>query len=95
MITLLVQMTVKPGTEAECINLLKAVSAETRQEPGCIHYIAHQSLANPLAFFFYETYRDRAALEAHWASPHFARYVTGGIDHLVATRTKDLFTPVS
>ncbi len=95
MLVLLVHMTIKPGTEAECKELLKAVSEETRKEPGCVQYMAHQSQENPLHFLFYETYRDRAALETHWASPHFLRYVTGGIAHLVATRTKEMFPPVS
>ncbi|MDR3765194.1 MAG: putative quinol monooxygenase [Acidobacteriota bacterium] len=95
MIALLVHMTVKPGTEAECKELLKAVSEETRKEPGCIQYAAHQSQENPLHFLFYETYRDQSALDVHRLSPHYLRYVTSGIDHLVATRTKELFTPVS
>jgi quinol monooxygenase YgiN len=95
MIALLVQMTIKPGKVEECIELLKAVSAETRKEPGCVQYVAHQSTENPERFFFYETYKDQTALDAHRNSPHFARYVTGGIDALVVSRSRELFEPVS
>jgi quinol monooxygenase YgiN len=94
MIVLLVHMTIKPGSEQECIRLCNAVAEETRKEPGCIHYIVNQSTENPLHFVFYEMYKDKAALESHWASPHFAKYVKGGIDALVASRTRELFEPL-
>lgn len=94
MIALLVHMTIKPGTVEECKQHIAGVTAGTRKEPGCVQYTAHQSQENPLHFIFYEVYQDMAALETHWASPHFAQYVTGGIDALVAARTKELFDPV-
>jgi quinol monooxygenase YgiN len=88
-------MTVKPGKAEECIELLKAAVAETRKEPGCVQYMAHQSTENPLTFVFYETYKDEAALEAHRNSPHFARYVAGGIGPLVESVTREMLVPLS
>jgi quinol monooxygenase YgiN len=87
-------MFIKNGAEAECIRLCDAMAAETRKEPGCVQYVVHQSVEDPLHFAFYESYVDRAALEAHRASPHFACYITGGVDALVVRRTRELFLPL-
>ena len=95
MIVLIVHMTMKPGTEEECKRLLLQMVAETRKEPGCIQYVAHQSIDNPRNFAFYESYADKAALDVHRASPHFARYIEGGIDAIVESRTRELFLPLS
>lgn len=95
MIVLVVHMTLKPGMEQQCQETLRALTEETRKEPGCVQYVAHQSIENPLNFSIYEQYRDQAALEAHRASPHYLRYIKGGIDALVQSRTRELFVPLS
>ncbi len=95
MVVLIVHMTVKPGTEEECIRLCRAMVEETRKEPGCVQYIAHQSTENPLSFCFYEQYVDEAALRSHSGSEHFAKYIKGGVDAIVASRTRELFTALS
>lgn len=95
MIALIVHMTIQPGKEQECSRLLREMTAETVKEPGCIQYVAHQSTENPQNFAFYETYKDQAALDAHRDSPHFARYITGGVDAFVKLRTRELFVPLS
>jgi quinol monooxygenase YgiN len=94
MTILAVSMTIHPGKIEECIRLLKLMRAETLKEPGCLQYDTIQSVENPLQFFFYERYKDDAALEAHRTSAHFAQYITGGVDALVATRTRELYHPV-
>ncbi len=95
MIALVVHMKVKPGTEEECKRLMRIMEEHTRKEPGCIQYVGHQSLENPQSFCFYETYKDRAALAAHSSSDYFEKYVKGGLDKIVAERTRELFEPVS
>ncbi len=95
MIVLIVHMTVQSGKQEECIRLLREMTAETLKEPGCIQYVTHQSFENPLKFAFYESYIDQAALDAHRASPHFARYISHGIDAIVESRTRELFFPLS
>jgi quinol monooxygenase YgiN len=71
------------------------MEVESRKEPGCLLYIAHRSIDNPSNFVFYEQYKDEAALQAHRESPHFARYIRGGIDNLVASRNRELFVPLT
>ena len=94
MTILAVSMTIHPGKVEECIRLLRQMRAETLKEPGCLQYDTIQSDENPLQFFFYERYKDAAALEAHRTSAHFAKYITGGVDALVATRSRELYHPV-
>ncbi len=95
MIVLIVRMTVKPGTEEECIRLCREMTEESRKEPGCVQYVVHQSRENPRCFAFYESYVDEAALDLHRASPHFGRLIRGGVDALVESRTRELFVPLS
>ncbi len=94
MIVLIVHITIKPGTETECIRICREVTEETRKEPGCLQYVVQQSTENPLHFVFYEQYVDQAALDAHRASPHFARYRADSESHIVS-RALELFTPIS
>jgi len=94
MTVLIVHMTVKLGTEEECIRLCREMTEESLKEPGCLQYVVHQSKENPHCFAFYEEYVDEAALNLHWASPHFARILLGGIDKLVESRTRELFAPI-
>jgi quinol monooxygenase YgiN len=95
MIALIVHMTVKPDTEEDCKRLCRDMAEETRKEPGCLQYIVHQSMENPLNFSIYEQYSDLESLQAHWKSPHFAWYIKGGIDALITTRTREMFQPLN
>lgn len=39
----------------------------TRAEPGCLHFDVIRSMSDPVRFAVYETFRDRAAFDAHQA----------------------------
>jgi quinol monooxygenase YgiN len=95
MIVLISHLTTKPGMEEECKQYCLTMEQESRKEPGCLLYIAHRSIDNPSNFVFYEQYKDETALQSHRDSPHFARYIRGGIDSLVADRHRELFVPLS
>jgi quinol monooxygenase YgiN len=94
MVVLIVHMRLKPGTEEDCKRLCREMVEESRKEPGCLQYVAHQSTENPLNFSFYEQYQDEAALQSHRTSSHFARYIKGGVDALVESCTRELFVPI-
>ena len=55
---------------------LKAIEVDAlgseRDEPGCARFNVLQDQADPNVYYFYEVYRDEAALEAHRAAPHYA-----------------------
>jgi quinol monooxygenase YgiN len=93
-IVLKVDMLVKPGTEARCLELIRIMQENSRKEPGCVQYVGHQSTENPRRFFFYEVYKDEAALQAHRDAPYFKQYVHGGLDPIMESRTRELFTIV-
>jgi len=55
---------------------LKAVEADAlgseRDEPGCLRFEVLQDEKDENVYYFYEVYRDQAALEAHHKTPHYA-----------------------
>jgi quinol monooxygenase YgiN len=94
MICVAVTYVIKPGHVDEALDLFGKLTAATRTEPGCRMYQVHRSQADPRRFFIYEQYDDQAALDAHRAAPHFARYATGGLFPLLESRTPELYVPL-
>lgn len=82
---------IKAGHEDEAIRLFAELTPATRAEPGCRLYQAHSSTTDPRRFFLYEQYDDRAALDAHRASEHFARLVAGGLFQIIESRSPEIY----
>ena len=73
MLAMWVKVRVKPeGRE----RFLKAIEVDAlgseRDEPGCLRFNVLQDAQDQNVYYFYEAYRDEAALEAHRAAPHYA-----------------------
>src|SRR5437763_6646852 len=55
---------------------LKAIEVDAlgseKDEPGCMRFNVLHDQQDPNVYYFYEVYRDEAALEAHRAAPHYA-----------------------
>jgi autoinducer 2-degrading protein len=55
---------------------LKAIEVDAvgseRDEPGCLRFNVLQDAQDQNVYYFFEVYRDEAALEAHRAAPHYA-----------------------
>jgi autoinducer 2-degrading protein len=55
---------------------LKAIEADAlgsaRDEPGCLRFDVLQDEKDENVYYFYEVYKDQAALEAHCQTPHYA-----------------------
>ena len=55
---------------------LKAIEVDAlgseRDEPGCMRFNVLQDAQDRNVYYFYEVYRDEAALEAHRGAPHYA-----------------------
>lgn len=60
-----------PDTLEETKALLISLIEPTRQEKGCLRYELWQNQEDPTQFSFVEAWADRAALEAHFLTPHF------------------------
>ena len=58
----------------ELIGLLTGMQDESRREDGCIRYGFLAAVEDPLSFVAVEEWRDRAALDAHFAQPHLHEF---------------------
>jgi quinol monooxygenase YgiN len=64
-----------PGREGELETVLRKLVAQVAQEPGALEYTLHRAPDHARRFYFYERYRDQAAVDAHWATPHFKHFL--------------------
>jgi quinol monooxygenase YgiN len=87
MFGLFVRFTCKDEAAAEAYDKLVAETIEAikTDEPGTLVYASHKVEGQPLQRIFYELYRDRAAFEAHEASPATRRYLEARGQYLAST----------
>ena len=95
MLILIVNYTVRAGTEEQAKEFGRKMEEFTRKERGCRMYVCQQSTQNPRHFCFYEQYDDQAAMDAHRAAPYFAQYVTNGMATIGESRQAETFKPVA
>lgn len=62
----------KPAKRDEIEAALIAAAKASRAEEGCTGYAFHRDLENPDSYVSVETWRDQAAVDAHFQSPHVA-----------------------
>lgn len=81
------RFTAKPERRAELIALSTAMLAPSRAEDGCISYDFLEEVGAAGRFLFFERWRNRALLDAHFATPGFAAFarafpdlIDGGAD---------------
>ena len=76
MVILHVTIQVKPEHVSDFLEIARYDAEHSEQdEPGCLRFDVIQDRNDSNRFYFYEVYRDQAALEAHRETPHFKRYV--------------------
>jgi len=79
MISFTVRMRFDP-TDLDAIRAnLEALTAASRQEPGCINYVAHFVADDPTTVLIYEQYLSDSALDHHRNTPHFKQHAIGGL----------------
>jgi (4S)-4-hydroxy-5-phosphonooxypentane-2,3-dione isomerase len=75
MIALFVALKVKPDQREKFLQAAEDDSTcSVRDEPGCVRFDVLADQNDPNRFYFYEVYRDDAALDAHRQAPHFGRW---------------------
>ena len=75
MVVLHVTIQVKPEHVAEFLEIARYDAERSQKdEPGCLRFDVIGDRDNSNRFYFYEVYRDDAALEAHRQTPHFKFY---------------------
>lgn len=90
MISFTVRMTFRPDDREEIARILRELTPASRAEPGCVSYIPHRVESEPDTVVIYEQYRDQAALDAHRASPHFAKYAVAGLYQRMLERSLEM-----
>jgi autoinducer 2-degrading protein len=73
MLGLWVKVRIKPQQRQRFLDAIEtdAVRSE-RDEPGCLRFNVLQDERDENVYYFYEVYKDQAALEAHRKMPHYA-----------------------
>ena len=75
MVILHVTVQIKPEHMAEYLEAVRHDAEHSeKDEPGCLRFDVSQAKDDPNRFYYYEVYRDEAALEAHRQAPHFKLY---------------------
>ena len=73
-ICLVVDITVKPGTKAQFLEIIGEHASKTlADEEGCLQFEVCDPTEGENRVFLYEMYADEGALEVHKASPTLAR----------------------
>ena len=91
MISFLVRLRFRPEDRETIAYMLRELTAASRQEPGCVTYVAHTVQGDPDTVLIYEQYGDEAAREAHRQTPHFMRLATGGLyQHMLDRAVENL-----
>ena len=72
MVVLQVMVQVKPEHVREYVEAVRHDAEHSeKDEPGCLRFDVIQDDSDPNTIYFYEVYRDDAALAAHRAAPHY------------------------
>jgi quinol monooxygenase YgiN len=75
MVILQVTVQVKPEYVGQYLEQIRYDAEHSENdEPGCLRFDVIQDRDDPNRFYYYEVYRDEAALEAHRQTPHFKAY---------------------
>ena len=69
-VTVVAEITAKPGCEEELKNVLLSVVEPVRKEEGCIQYDLHVSNNEPGKFVFIENWESPEALAKHGQAEH-------------------------
>ena len=84
-ITSIATFTMRAGRESDALALIRAVKRQAeREQPGTLVYLVHRTLdkkGKPTrTLYFYERYRNAAALNAHLASSSWKRVIAKWTD---------------
>ena len=73
-IVLIARLKVKADKVEETKTAALAIVEASRAEEGCINYDIHQSIEDGTLFFWHETWKSKAAIDEHFATPFFGEF---------------------
>ena len=75
MLAMCVKVRIKPDQRKRFLDAIEADAlGSERDEPGCLRFNVLQDEKDPNVYYFFEVYKDQAALEAHRTMPHYATW---------------------
>lgn len=80
-----------PGAEDKVRAHALSLVEPSRAEPGNISYTAYRHPEEPDSWLVFEEWTDRAAFDAHLASPHLAVALAAGPELLTAPPLEHVF----
>ena len=85
MIVITGRVTAKPGSFDRLKQEGLAHSARSRNEDGCLSHRCYVDAEDADTLFFYEEWRDIAAVQAHFAHPDTPRIMTAIREHAASS----------
>jgi quinol monooxygenase YgiN len=74
-IYIIAEIVSKPDKADELRALMVPFAEKARTEPGCQHYALLEVQSEPGRFLTYETWADKAAIDAHMKTPHIQEII--------------------
>jgi quinol monooxygenase YgiN len=90
-ITAIALLKAAPGAEDKVRAQALSLVEPSRAEPGNISYTAYVNPEEPGSWIVFEEWADRAAFEAHLASPHLTAALAAGPDLLAGPPAEHVF----
>jgi len=75
MVAIVVTLEAHPEKVDALLEALEENAVNSREEPGCRKWEYSQHLEDPGKFAIYELYDDEDAIQAHYDSEHFQRWI--------------------
>ena len=79
MVSVIAKLPVQEGQVETAIAATREFMAVAAKEEGTLSYTLNRDPKNPGTLVFIERYRDKAAPDAHMASPHFQTFFAKGM----------------
>jgi len=89
------EIVAKPGSADAVRGLLVPFVEKSRSEPGCKSYTLLEVQSEPGRFLTFESWTDKAALDAHMTTPHIKEIVPKLTDILAKPFTQTFLNAVS
>jgi quinol monooxygenase YgiN len=94
-VSLLPVFVAKPERRAELLEQLITLEHASRADAGCIAYRVFEDTDRANRFMLVEEWTDQAALDAHNAQPHVARFLAAAPELLVEPFVVTRLAPVA
>ena len=79
MVSVIAKLPVQEAQVETAVAAIRDFMAVVAKEEGTLFYTLNRDQKNPGTLVFIERYRDKAALDAHMASPHFQAFFAKGM----------------